>query len=105
MPSNQSDHYCSSKGSEEGYLFEQLKIQDGCTGLWLADIFSTSSPELLHVKPADLTEMIHKRFSKRVIVFQSDLKSNMAVPGRDIFLLFPKLLHLKNSTCSMNKEK
>ena len=44
---------------KKGIFLKQLKIQDGCTGLWLAEIFSTSSPELLHVKPADLTELIH----------------------------------------------
>ena len=71
---------------KKAIFLKQLKIQDGCTGLWLADIFSTSSLELLHVKPADLTEMIHKRSSKRVILFQSDLKSSMAAPAvGDIF--------------------
>jgi hypothetical protein len=35
----------------------QLEIQDGSPSFWLAETLLTSSPELLHVKSADLQEL------------------------------------------------
>ena len=47
MPSNQSYHYCSSKGSEEGYLFEAIKnprwLYWPLVGRYIFDFFSSTT--------------------------------------------------------------
>ena len=60
-------------------VLKRLEIQDGCPGLWLAEIFR------LH---QNLPEMFLLVSSRSVVVFQSNSKSNMAVPasiGWDVF--------------------
>ena len=45
------------------YIFlKQLEIQDGCPDLWLAETFSTSSPDLLHV-----IQQTWQKFSSEVL--------------------------------------
>ena len=55
MSCHQTYLMCTFKGLEEVlYLVEMIRIQDGYPGLLLAKTFSTSSPELLHLKLPDL---------------------------------------------------
>ena len=67
-----------------------LNIQENCTWLWLAETFSTS-PELLHVKSPNLSEMFLYVSSRSVVTIQSNSNSNMAATVSYLsrhFLLF-----------------
>jgi hypothetical protein len=56
MSCRQTYHMRTFRGLEEVlYLFEMIRIQDGYPGFWMAKTFSTSSPELLHLKLPDLS--------------------------------------------------
>ena len=59
-PPMQSHHTCHKSNVSQVvlkkcYIFEPNEIQDGHTGLWFGNTFSTS-PELLHDKSFDLPE-------------------------------------------------
>jgi hypothetical protein len=55
----------------------QLNIQDGCPGLWLTEMFSTSTPELLHVTLPELPE----RFLRKYCCFSERFKIQHDLPG------------------------
>jgi hypothetical protein len=68
MPSNQSYHYCSSKGSEEGYLFEAIKnprwLYWPLVGRYIFDFFSrTTACEASRLNRNDPQEVLKKSYS------------------------------------------
>jgi len=101
MLSHQTSHRCFSRGPEEvSFLFEAIRNPKWLPlHLILAEAFSTSSPELLHVKSPGLPEMFllgNYNSSISVVTFHMDLKWLPLSGGYIFFFFYTKLLHKKS---------
>jgi len=97
--SHQTYHNCSSRGSEEIlYLFEAIRNPRWLPWHLICQDILISSPELLHMKSPNMTEMFLLRSLRSAVVFHIVLKSNMAAPVCDWlihYLLFSKTTPLE----------